>query len=282
MRLENFFKAAFLTIFFFLFYCPTFNALAGVIKGHVKDKQGKNAIPQASLILYNVTNKTDKPKMTISDSNGDFHFNVEDQSREYRLVVYSSGETREKSIDYRGQETGFEIKLGKKWYETEWFDKFLTFASFLGSFFLGLFSREITGWIRKCKTQNNITSIYLKSIEDFINEYRKTKDITITKDSEPVYSAIYAKFVFAKENLKTLLSYSWAVEKMDPKFFEKMLQRMSIIQAIVNTVPFDKEEKWDKKLIFLKNHHNEELWPPDQTAHKEFDNLLEKLQKDTK
>lgn len=272
-------------MFSIFFFCwPVLNAFAGVIQGHVKDEKGK-VISRAAVILFNETNKRINPEMKACDQQGEFRFNVNENNK-YRLVVCTNETTWNKTIDYREQRKEIvEVEIGKKWYENKLLDKIWELIGIFLAFLAGLWTMVISERRRKSNIQKNIISIYDKSKDDFINEYNKTKNISFSDDDEKTYSTIYSKYTHLKENLQALLSYSWGVENMEPGFYMEIKQRLALIQAMENTVPFDARNKnYRQKLFFLKEHHNEEKWKEsnddeEKAEHEKFKELIEDLKK---
>ena len=275
MITKLFIKTLLIVGFFSFISLTATPALSEVIEGNVIDSDGK-AVFNAVVMLYDANDPKINPKVMISDQNGKFLFKTDAQFKEYLLVVYSDGVIQKMPINYYGQKRHYQIKIGTKWSASKWFDKVLSFFGFLASFILGLFSREISAWIKKKKVKKTIVSTYNNSIDNFLEEYKKTKDIQ--RNEEEVYFRIYDKFLLIKKNLNTLLSSSWALENMEVNLFTKLQKRIHIVHDIENTYPFDKTKNYISKMDFLKKQHDDEKeWPPYKKEHLEFANLLNKL-----
>ena len=68
-------------ILFSCVFCSLqFDSVAGTIKGSIKDNKG-HPVHLATLMLYEASEKPGTAIVTYSDSNGNFSFNVEEQSR---------------------------------------------------------------------------------------------------------------------------------------------------------------------------------------------------------
>jgi hypothetical protein len=251
---------------------------AGTIQGKISNERHQ-PVSSADIILFNTTNRKDIARVKKSDDKGFFRFYVDDVSRVYRLIAFKNDNRGEILIDYRGQETDLDIQIGKKWYESQVFTTVKNVIGFLISFFVGLFSREIGGWLKKRKYKKSILSIYGNSLQQFINQYMGTKNIS-SYDNEKVYIEFFDKFMTLKQNLENLLNYSWAVENMNPHFFDQMQKRLYLIKDMENTVPFDTRKEHWRKLMFLKEHHEKEDWPPELDEHQNFEKLLQMLQED--
>ncbi|MGD2127065.1 MAG: hypothetical protein PVG99_13355 [Desulfobacteraceae bacterium] len=276
MRLESLRPAMVICLAFLVFALQAGASDAGTIEGVVKGDDGE-VISGVALLLYDVIEGEKAPEFTISGNKGDFQFPVDDQPRLYRLIAYTEAKSWDRYVTYGGKEVPIEMEVGEKWYRTKSADRVWTLISMLFSFFLGLVSREVLDRINKGRAQKSIASMYEKSVIAFTNEYAKTKDITEYKES--TYSAFLAKFIELRENVKALVSYSWAVEKIRPEFFSDLQDKLSKIQEMETTVPFDEALDHEEKLIFLKDHHDERSWPPDVDEHERFKRLLEELRK---
>jgi hypothetical protein len=271
MKLQSLRPALFACLTFLVFAGPVRPSAAGTIEGVIKGGHGE-AISGAGLLLYDVVDKEQKPRLAISSSKGDFQFRVDDGPRLYRLVAYAEGKAWERFVTYPVKEARVEMNVAEKWHETKSADRVWTLISMLISFFLGLASREVLDRISKGRAQKSIASMYEKSVMAFENEYAKIRDLEQYNIS--AYSAFLAKFEELRENVKALVSYAWAVEKIKPEFFSYLQDKLSKIQEMGTTFPFDKEAAHEEKLSFLKKHHDRDHWSPQTEEHERFDRLL--------
>ena len=252
-------------------------ASAGTIQGTVKNMQDR-PVSSADVILHNTMDRNSKPLAEKTDSKGHFRFDVKDISQIYKLIAVSKGNIGQMLIDYRGQTEEFDVRVGRRWHESHIFVALESITKFLVPFFLGLFSREIAGVLKKRKNKKYILSIYKKSLEKFLNQYQ-----AIGKDasySERLYKDLYEDFSSLKNSLETLLSYAWAVENMDPLFFERMQERLYVVKAMERTIPFNPKLGYEDKLIFLRKHHSQERLADQKEEHQEFAKPLGFFQQD--
>ncbi len=135
-------------------------------------------------------------------------------------------------------------------------------------FFLGVFSARLLEFIKIRKIQKNITAFYNESV----GEFQQAVNTIDREDGEEKYLSIKEKLSLAKSNLQMLLSYSWAIERLKPKYFFQLQKKYNLIQEIDKSPPFNGRNHWSVNLDFLRRYKEEIT-----TEHKIFNKYLSDL-----
>ena len=140
--------------------------------------------------------------------------------------------------------------------------------SFFSGLIVALLVNRIIEFLKRKNIQKNITMFYNESI----GEFREAIKTIGKEDGEEKYLSIQEKLNSTKSNLEKLLTYSWAIERLKPKYYVQLQKRSNLIQEIEKSPPFNGRNHWSINLDFLRRYENEIT-----TDHKKFKRYIDNL-----